>query len=213
MKINLLYYTPIEELIKSVNMPYQSNGDKKLIKRVWNMGHRSIARHSIITFELLEVSQSLLRQISRHPHLNLTVKSTRYCNMEDTGFSIPPFVPGEYLEEYERDIASLRRLYEKWQNPHIHEDEKKRNEIAKMFLPLGSQTDLIVSGNYQAMYEFLQLRNCIENVEWEIFEMSQRITAILKKEIPEIFGDLGCRGDEQGYCIEFKKCNKYISKG
>ena len=89
MKIELLHYTPIEPLIRATSMPYQSKGSKGLVKRVWDSGHRSIARHGMASFLIEDVSQSLLRQISRHPHLNLTVKSTRSCHLPDAHVYVP----------------------------------------------------------------------------------------------------------------------------
>ena len=89
MKIELLHNTPISPIVKAVAMPYQSKESKGLVKRVWDSQHRSIARHGMASFIVEDVSQSLLRQISRHPHLNLTVKSTRYCDMSDTDIYIP----------------------------------------------------------------------------------------------------------------------------
>ena len=81
-----------------------------------------------------------------------------------------------------------------------------------LFLPQASTTDLVVSGNYQALYEFCQLRNCTRS-EKEIRELSLKMTKILKEVMPEIFSDLGCRGDELGYCPEtIGSCNKYSQK-
>ena len=81
-KVTLLHYTPIDPIIKATAMPYQSKESTGLVKRVFDSNHRSVVRHGMASFLIEGVSQSLLRQISRHPHLNLTVKSTRYCNMQ-----------------------------------------------------------------------------------------------------------------------------------
>jgi thymidylate synthase (FAD) len=215
MKIELLHYTPIEPLIKATAMPYQSKETKGLVKRVFENGHRSIVRHGMASFLITDVSQSLLRQISRHPHLNLTVKSSRYCDMGDTNVYIPENnlnkLNNSYeniLDEYTFDMEKIMDIYKKWK---FYEGNQKEVDVAKMFLPLASTTDLVMSGNYQALYEFLQLRNCVR-AEGEIRELSLEITKIMKEIVPEIFGKLGCHGDELKMCREYNACGKYSKK-
>nr|DAO15144.1 MAG TPA: Thymidylate synthase complementing protein [Caudoviricetes sp.] len=211
MEIKLLYYTPIEVLAEATSMPYQSEPTNGLVKRVFDTDHRSVVRHGMAAFTIKDVSQSLLRQISRHPHINLTVKSSRYCDMSNVGF----YVTEKALEkmgrrdEYVEDMENVMGLYHKWK---IYEGGEKEVDVAKLFLPLSSYTDIVVSGNYQALYEFLQLRNCVR-AEGEINNLSLKLTNILKECIPEIFAELDCRGKELGYCPEFKTCGKYPKKG
>ena len=220
MKVSMILYTPIESLVKATAMPYQSKETVGLVKRVFDSGHRSVVRHGQVSFLVEGVSQSLLRQISRHPHINLTVKSSRYCSMEDSEI----YVPNENIskiskkinrevesitQEYIDDMKAIMSIYSKWSK---YEDGHKEVDIAKLFLPLASTTDLVVSGNYQAMYEFLQLRNCTR-AETEIRKLSLELTKQLKETVPEIFGELGCKGDELGYCPETHgSCGKYPLK-
>lgn len=65
MQIKLLYHTPEHILDLAASVPYQTENKEKLGSAV---------------FEVKNVSQSLLAQLSRHPHLNLTVQSSRYCD-------------------------------------------------------------------------------------------------------------------------------------
>ena len=211
-KITLLHYTPIKPLIKAAAMPYQSKESRGLVERVWDSGHRNIARHGMASFLVEDVSQSLLRQLSRHPHINLTVKSTRYCDMSNTGIYVPSSIKKDrdkYVE-YIQDMTGIMRIYTKWKT---YEDWSSTEDIAKLFLPLASTTDLVMSGNYQGLYEFCQLRNCTRS-EAEIRKLSLQLTRILKDIMPEIFGNLGCRGDELGYCPEkHGSCGKHPQKG
>lgn len=215
-KITLLDYTKIEPLIKATAMPYQSKETKGLVKRVWDSQHRSIARHGMASFLIEDVSQSLLRQISRHPMLNLTVKSSRYCDMSGSEIYIPTKNlkrlsrdnDKDYdnlINEYQEDMELIMDIYKKWKG---YEGDVKEVDVSKLFLPLASTTDLVVSGNYQALYEFLTLRNCVRT-EVEFREVSLKMTKILKDIMPEIFSGLGCKGDELGYCPEHKSCGKY----
>lgn len=212
MKIELLHYTPIEPLIKATAMPYQSKETKGLVKRVFENGHRSVVRHGMASFLITDVSQSLLRQISRHPHLNLTVKSSRYCDMSNANVYVPLDNLSKLndsventIDDYISDMNEIMDIYKKWKS---REGKQKEVDVAKLFLPLASTTDLVVSGNYQALYEFLQLRNCIR-AEGEIRQLSLEITRIMKDILPEIFGELGCKGDYLKTCDEYNSCGKY----
>lgn len=217
MKITLLNSTPIDSIVTATSLPYQSKPTMKLVKNVWDSQHRSIARHGSVSFLIEGVSQSLLRQISRHPHINLTVKSTRYCDMSNVDYYTPnknmknleKIVDRSLVDEYKEDMNKIMDIYKKWK---LYEGDKKEVDVAKLFLPLASTTDLVVSGNYQAIYEFCQLRNCVR-AEEEIRELSLQITKILKEILPEVFDSLGCKGDEYHVCPEVHgACGKYPTK-
>ena len=211
MEIELLYYTPIEVLAKATAMPYQSKPTKDLVQRVFATGHRSVVRHGMAAFTIKDISQSLLRQISRHHHTDITVKSSRYCDMSNVGFYVPEKALKKMgrRDEYIEDMEKIMDLYRKWK---IYEGGEKEVDVAKLFLPLSSYTEHVLSGNYQGLYEFLQLRNCVR-AEDEINELSLKLTKLLAECVPEIFGELDCNGRELGYCPEFKTCGKYPKKG
>jgi thymidylate synthase (FAD) len=209
VEIKILDYTNIHPLIEACNQPYQSEGGAGLVKRVWDSGHRSIARHGMISFEIKGVSQSLLRQLSRHPHINLTVKSSRYCDMteEIRNGVVPPFA-----REKERELLILAydkacKLYEVLLNSKDYTTEQQ-HELAKLVIPLGATLTLTLSGNYQAMYEFLQLRVC-ERAEWEIRNLAKKLAILCKSWLPAIFDSLGCKGAELGYCPEHDSCGRF----
>jgi len=211
MQIKLLEISGVEAIRQAAVMPYQSKAKDldKLAYRVWKAGHRSIARHSNISFLVEGISQDALRQLSRHPHINLTVKSTRYCDFKDTTFFMPEWVDkaGSGVE-FEKDFSHVLETYSKWQKI---EQTYDKEDTAKLFLPLMSTTDLVMSGNIQAMYEFLMLRNCVRASE-EIRKMSHTLTQLLSEQdglVGMIFSDLDCKGKEFGYCPENESCGKY----
>ena len=208
MRIELLDFTPIKVLAIATAEPYQSTASERLVKNVWDSRHRSIARHGMAVFQVSDVSQSLLRQLSRHPHINLTVKSSRYCNMSEVPVVLPPFLKDEDIDDYISDYEMTRTVYRAWVSCSGYTKEQGR-ELAKLHLSLGSTTDLIVSGNYQALFEFLQLRLCVR-AEWEIRKLAEGMATILKDCLPAIFTELGCIGDEWGVCPESHgSCGKY----
>lgn len=211
MKIKLLYYSPIKPIAIAAAQPYNSKPTAELVSKIFKTGHRSIVRHSMAAFLVSDVSQSLLRHISRHPHINLTVESARYCNMGRKPCVIPPFLKGQDMQEYLGDYNKIIKIYNKW-NKREKYSQKEQKEISKMFLPLSSTVNLVVSGNYQALYEFLQLRSCAR-AEWEIRNLAKRMIRILKEKIPVAFKELGCKGDELGYCPEiYGSCGKHPLK-
>ena len=210
MQITLMEVSGIRAIEEAAVMPYQTNTENKskLALRVWQAGHRSITRHSNISFMVKDISQDALRQLSRHPHINLTVKSTRYCSMSDSKPFMPNWLSDSLNEIARDDYHTIIRIYNKWQRL---ESEYNQEDTAKLFLPLMSTTDLIMSGNIQAMYEFLMLRNCVRASE-EIRLMSKEMTEMLSEEdglIGDIFSELDCKGKEYGKCPEHKSCGKY----
>ena len=210
MKIRVVDVTSLEPIMEACAKPYRSKPSEKLVKRVFEAGHRSVARHGMASFDILGVSVNTLIQLSRHPHVNLTVESARFCDMAGNEFVIPPFIKPEDLEEYIADQTSIIKLYEKWANKEGY-TKKQQRELSKLFLQRAIKINLTLSGNYQALYEFLQLRNCVR-AEWEIREMAGAISDILKFKVPAIFGkDFGCKGDEIGLCPESESCGKYMT--
>lgn len=227
MQIKILEISGVEAIRQAAVMPYQSKAKDldKLAYRVWKAGHRSIARHSNISFLVEGISQDALRQLSRHPHINLTVKSTRYCDFKDTTFFMPEWINGKIIDtghvmqdgetfkidlktQYQETFDRIMDLYNYFRK--IEEDFGEE-DTAKLFLPLMSTTDLVMSGNIQAMYEFLMLRNCVRASE-EIRKMSQTLTQLLSEQdglVGMIFSDLDCKGKEFGYCPEHESCGKY----
>ena len=212
MEVTLLHYTPIESLVKATALPYESKESSGLVSRVFKSGHKSIARHGMASFFIEGVSQSLLRQLSRHQHLNLTVKSTRYCDMSNAQHYTPDKLTDGVRADFNEDIDEIMGIYRAWKKHY--EGGEKEVDVAKLLLPLASTTDLVVSGNYQALYEMLQLRNCVR-VEEEFRKLSREMSNILQGILPEIFTqDFGCIGDEWHICPENKHmaCGKYITK-
>jgi thymidylate synthase (FAD) len=91
----------------------------------------------------------------------------------------------EYYEDYEK----IMEIYEKW-NKKDGYTKKERQEISKMFLPKASTVNMVVSGNYQAMYEFLELRTC-QRAEREIQSVADTMLRYCRMRMPIIFN--GCK--------------------
>lgn len=147
----------------------------------------------MISFLVQDVSVSLLTQISRHPHINLTVQSSRYCDMGKRDFVVPPFLKDEHIKYYKDGISIIMEFYAAWREGKGYTD-KEQQEISKMFLPKASTVDMVVSGNYQAMYDFLQLRLC-KRAEWEIRELASQMAGLCVSRMSVIFKNIGPKCD------------------
>jgi thymidylate synthase (FAD) len=131
--------------------------------------------------------------------------------MTETPVVYPPFLKPEHYNEYNEDYLMSKVIYKSWINKPGYTKEQGR-ELAKLHLVLGSTTTLIISGNYQALYEYLQLRLC-SRAEWEIRGLAEGMRDRLIPAVPAIFADLGCKGDEYGFCPEAHGgCGKYLQK-
>ena len=131
--------------------------------------------------------------------------------MAEVGTVVPPFISSYDRFEFNDDYEKIMAIYRKWAYREVY-SRSQRQELSKLMLPLGSTTDLVLSGNYQALYQFIQLRLCVR-AEWEIRELARQITTLLSEVMPVIFEGLGCKGDELGYCPEIHgSCGKYPVK-
>jgi len=61
-----------------------------------------------------------------------------------------------------------------------------KKEDARFVLPEGSQTELVVTGNFQAWLDFIKLRADI-HAQWEIRKVAKEINNQLSKEAPGLF--------------------------
>ena len=150
ISVELLHHTPIEIVAIATAEPYNSKPSEGLVERVFVTGHRSIARHSIAVFRIKDISQSALRQLSRHPHINLTVGSTRYIDMSNTSTYTPSTFKGreDMKKVYEDAINNAMKSYRELKRM---ENEYDLKDISKLVLPLASTTHLTLSGNCQAL--------------------------------------------------------------
>jgi thymidylate synthase ThyX len=85
------------------------------------------------------------------------------------------------------------------------------SEDARFVLPNAAASQLVVSGNARAWYEFLTLRTC-NMAQWEIREMSFQVLRMLKRLDPVLFKDAGATC-VRGFCNEpdGPNCPRYVA--
>jgi thymidylate synthase (FAD) len=181
----------------------------KTVDRVRAAGHHSTLEHNIFVFGVTGLSRAATHQLVRHRHLQFDQQSQRYLAFKSGDF---PYVKPKRItslpalsERFDRLMAEIGSVY------HEMIDAGVPGEDARFVLPNATASQLVVSGNARAWYEFLTLRTC-NMAQWEIREMSFQVLRVLKREDPVLFKDAGATC-VRGYCNEPEgpRCPRYIA--
>ena len=181
----------------------------KTVDRVRAAGHHSTLEHNIYVFGVTGLSRAATHQLVRHRHLQFDQQSQRYLAFKQAEF---PYVKPkkvaslpEMSARFDELMLEIGRTYRAMIDAGIP------GEDARFVLPNATASQLVVSGNARAWYEFLTLRTC-NMAQWEIREMSFQVLRILKREDPVLFKDAGATC-VRGYCHEpdGPNCPRYIT--
>ena len=181
----------------------------KTVDRVRAAGHHSTLEHNIYIFGVTGLSRAATHQLVRHRHLQFDQQSQRYLAFKNAEF---PYVKPKRIaslpalsERFDALMAEIGATYEAMIAAGIP------GEDARFVLPNAAASQLVVSGNARAWYEFLSLRTC-NMAQWEIREMSFQVLRILKREDPVLFKDAGATC-VRGYCNETEgpNCPRYVT--
>lgn len=187
MKVELLQSTPNAEIFigQMAGICYGKEGsdDATCIKRAAHCvdkGHLSTLRFAHATMHISGISRVCSHQLVRSKHLDFLQRSQRYCNESDAQFITPESLADN--REYSNAIEYAVYAY----NELVAAGVKK--EDARMVLPASTTTELVVTGNFQAWLDFINLRNTKE-AQWEIRALAQEIKSRLEDVAPNIFGE------------------------
>ena len=181
----------------------------RTVDRVRAAGHHSTLEHNIYVFGVTGLSRAATHQLVRHRHLQFDQQSQRYLAFKHADF---PYVKPKRIaslpalsERFDRLMADIGRAYDDMLAAGVP------SEDARFLLPNAAASQLVVSGNARAWYEFLTLRTC-NMAQWEIREMSFQVLRILKREDPVLFKDAGATC-VRGYCNEpdGPNCPRYVA--
>jgi thymidylate synthase (FAD) len=132
MKVSLKYITPLDLVVDSIRVCYDSQDrsdskwtlvkdlkrynsdcyvlgekDKKLIQQCITNHHESVLRHSLIHFDIKEFPRNSLQQLVRHQvGISFSVKSTRYTLHKDLKLETP-FI--SWNKDREQDEFDFKR--------------------------------------------------------------------------------------------------------
>ncbi|MBV8281051.1 MAG: FAD-dependent thymidylate synthase [Candidatus Eremiobacteraeota bacterium] len=181
----------------------------KTVDRVRSAGHHSTLEHNIYVFGVTGLSRAATHQLVRHRHLQFDQQSQHYLAFKNADF---PFVKPKKIASLPEASARFDKLMSDIGDAYQTMLEAGiPGEDARFILPNATASQLVVSGNARAWYEFLTLRTC-NMAQWEIREMSFQVLRILKREDPELFKDAGATC-VRGYCHEPEgpNCPRYIA--
>lgn len=191
-KATLISYTQeyMEVLRTACSKPYGNNVTNKGVAAILKSGHLSILEHCYASFEV-KCSVRVLGQLTRHRHLSFTCKSARGSCFDEMYIPLRKEVVSAYdchcFDDYLDNL-----------------DEGMKEQDAAYWLPQGAMTDIVVTGNFRAWYEYLPKRLCRRAMP-EHRELAELIHKELAKVAPEIFDRcfLNCEHCTERSC-EFK---------
>lgn len=196
-KVRLLSITPnYMELLKAAcGKPYGNNVSENGIKAIIKSGHLSVLEHCYASFEV-KCSVRVLGQLTRHRHLSFTVKSARGSKFDK--LVIPYGMLGKLKDNGALIVDAAFEAYNTALQNGVSEQD------AAYLLPQGAETEMVITGNFRAWYEYLPKRVCKRAMP-EHRQLAYNILRELSKAAPEIFHRcfLNCRNCEEKSC-DFK---------
>ena len=184
MKVELKFITPdAENFIGAMaGICYGSDTEnyEKNVKRAAKCAedsHFATLRFAHAVFHISGVSRICTHQLVRSKHLDYLQRSQRYCNESNAQFVFPG-------TELDTKISGLYQVAQRVYNDLIAAGVKK--EDARFVLPEGTQTELVVVGNFQAWQDFIKLR-ADKHAQKEIRTLAKTINNILNQHCPHIF--------------------------
>lgn len=182
MKIELVDVTPnyMEKLCRIAGVCYQKEVSPPVLEKIIQSGHLSILEHCSATIRM-NCSLTVLGQITRHRHLSFTVKSSRGAKFDNC--VIP--VEIDQMDDYTRQVFwdSIFDSIECYNELILRGVSK---ESAAYLLPKASETEMFVTGNFRAWFEYLPHRICARALP-EHRERANQIQSLLAGAAPEIF--------------------------
>lgn len=200
LKVELLAYTPAPDIqvaraarlcyygydiakLKEVMTPEKS---AELVEKLTSMGHASPIEHAVFTFGIEGVSRALTHQLVRHRIASYSQQSQRYVNGKQFGYIIPPAIEANpnLKVAYENFMKECQTMYEALVSNGIEKED------ARMVLPNGCDTKIIVTMNARSLMNFFQHR-CCNRAQWEIRRLAWKMLRLCKEVAPELFKHAG----------------------
>jgi thymidylate synthase (FAD) len=187
------------------------------LRNIISVGHFSVLEHSAVTFYITGVSRSFTHELVRHRHLSYSQLSQRYVDESDTAFVIPPLVEAAdhlayqaFTDSTEESLSRYNQLVEVLEEQFPDKPRKEIRQAARAVLPNATETKIVVTGNYRAWWEVIQLRATI-HADVEIRAVFIEILRLLQVEAPHIFNHFVIRQLKDGSEIAYLQQDMVIS--
>lgn len=186
----------MKKIEKACRTCYRSEGNitensyKKLLNNCITRGHESVLEHEKITVRIT-ADIGVYKDLTRHRIASFSIESTRYCNYGKDKFD------NEIKFIKPCNIDENTELYRKWYNT-CNTIEENYLEMAKlgatpdqmrMILPHSTAAEITMTANIREWKHILSLRTT-PHVHPAVRQVMIPILVYLKKEMPEIFGEV-----------------------
>ena len=193
MQVELLDYTQDPEYKIGLFSAecYDSKKDSesciRRVKHCKDSGHLATLRFAYATFHVEGISRVCSHQMIRHAHLSYLQRSQRYTKESSVEFIEPDALkdtPEYYRNAWKKIQADAEALYLAGvDNKYL------KKEDSRFILPQGCTTSIVVTGNFQALLDFIKLR-ADKHAQKEIREVALEINRQLCTIAPNIFEEI-----------------------
>lgn len=191
MEVKLLDFTKDSEVVigRMAGICYgkESSDDEVCIKRAAHCvdkGHLATLRFAYATLHVSGISRACGNQIVRSKHLDFLQRSQRYCDETRSDIVVPDSITNsQQLKRFNEAIEMSYAVYANLLGAGV------KKEDARMVLPACSETQLIITGNFQAWVDFIRLR-ATKEAQWEVRAVANEIHQQLLGIAPNIFSTI-----------------------
>lgn len=189
--------SPIDIFYHSASKPIEEM--EKVICKVLDAGHLSIAEHYNFNILIEGVSRALTHQLVRHRHCTFSQQSQRYCKADKGGFDyvIPDNIANIPVLKNNFEVAmySLSELY------NILTENGIQPEDARAILPNACSTNIVVTCNLRELMHICNERLCT-CAQLEIRKLVNETARQVIKDLPMSKKYLVPKCEVVGYCNE-----------
>ena len=154
---------------------------KRRMEKLMNVKHLATLRFAYATFHVSGISRACSHQLVRHPHLSYLQRSQRYCNDTEQEWVAPDSINDDILNgEWDNARTACQIAYDTAIAAGVPKGD------ARYILPQAVTTELYISGNFQAWYDFL-INRLDKSAQWEIRQVAERIRDELVGIAPNVF--------------------------
>ena len=164
-----------------------------------DVGHFSVLEHASVSFYITGISRSCTHELIRHRHFSYSQLSQRYVPENDAEVVIPPGLDDdpELVEIFTAAADASRATYTELltrleakfaDQPNAVLRRKQARQAARAVLPNGTETRIVVTGNYRAWRHFIAMR-ASEHADIEIRRLAIACLRQLTDIAPAVFAD------------------------
>lgn len=154
------------------------------LDKIMKDGHFSVLEHPSITFQITGISRSCSHQIVRHRiGIAISQMSMRHTPIGDTASLVIPATIAE-IDDADGAYKNMASLSHGTYQALIKEGVPM--EDARMILPIGTVTELVMTFNARALLHFLRLR-LSKHAQWEVRKVADIMWCFAMEWAPNVF--------------------------